>query len=151
MVVASTVPFLAIWYLTSPMVMWIHAVVPKRIPRNPAALAHFFRDAPPATEVVLTTMGAVGKPRLTKVPVKDLRRETRRFGLANYVRDVRRENADRKWYQFRAVGEFRIEDQRPPKSKTDKPWLWYTLAENIGRDEAKGAPRVQPVHARERK
>lgn len=138
-VVASTIPFLAISYLTSPMVMWIHMPLPKGIPREAKRLEHYVRHAPPSTEVTMTTMGALGKPRVTKVPFQDLQHEKRRFGLVNYVRDVSKENAQRKWYQFRAVGDFKIEPQKPPKSKNEQPWLWYTLSK-VYREQQRRKP-----------
>lgn len=149
MVVASTIPFLAIWYLTSPMVMWIHVPIPRGFQRQPQRIEQFVQHAPPTTEVAITTMGALGKPRVSRVSIKDLRHETRRFGLVNYVRDVSRENAERKWYQFRAVSEFRIEDEMPPKTKAEKAWLWYTLAKASREQQPKRAPQVQ-VQARTR-
>lgn len=148
-VVASTIPFLAIWYLTSPMVMWIHIPIPKGFQRHPKRLEQFIEHAPPATEITLTTMGALCKPRVSTVQLKDLRREKRRFGLVNYVRDVSRENADRKWYQFRAVSEFRIEDERLLKSKAEQSWRWYSLAKAYRVQQSKTAPKVQ-AQARER-
>lgn len=136
-VVASTIPFLAIWYLTSPMVMWIHMAIPSAFQRDPKKMQQFIQNVPPTTQVALTTMGALGKPRVTKVPIRDLHRERRRFGLVNYVRDVEKENAKRKWYHFRAVGEFRIEEERPLTTKAGQPWLWYSISKAIREQRAK--------------
>lgn len=143
-VVASTIPFLAIWYLTSPMVMWIHMSIPSAFQRKPQQMRQFIQNVPPTTEVAITTMSALGKPRVTKVPIQVLRRERRRFGLVNYVRDVKKENAKRKWYQFRAVGEFRIEEDRPLKTKEGRPWVWYSISKTVREQQPKRVPQSQP-------
>lgn len=110
-VVASVVPALAIWYLASPMVMWIHVKMPKRFKTNPAEARKFFETIPASTEIVVTTMGPMGNARKSKMTLAELQPAKRRLGLVNYVRDVTRENARRKWYQFWAVREFKIGDR----------------------------------------
>lgn len=112
MAAASTVPFLAVWYLTSPMAVWIHTRVPDQSRRAAHLAARYLAALPAGAEVTITTMGALGRPRLSHVRVADLRPARRRLGLVNYVReDAARENAARRWWMFRAVREFRIEDE----------------------------------------
>lgn len=136
MAVASTIPFLAVWYLTSPMVVWIHMRVPDKYRRSKHVL-NLFLDAPPAdAEVTITNMGAVFKPRISHVRISDLRPERRRFGLVNYTRDTAKENAQRKWWMFRAMGGFRIEDETTTGSKTK--WAWEAVARQIRRGSIRG-------------
>ena len=54
-------------------------------------------------------MSVIGKPRVSALTVGDLVPVRRRFGLVNYLRgDVEAENARRRWYMFRAVGQFNV-------------------------------------------
>lgn len=132
MAIIGTVPFLAVWYLTSPMAVWIHVRVPDKYRRSKHAL-NLFLGAPPAdAEVAITNMGVIFKPRVSHVRISDLKPERKRFGLVNYTRDTTKENAQRKWWMFRAVGGFRIEDETttgPTGSKTK--WLWEIVAKQI--------------------
>lgn len=126
---AGTIPFLAVWYLTSPMAVWIHMSVPEQYRRSKHTL-DLFLDAPPAdAEVTITNMGALFKPRISQVKIADLRPEKRRFGLVNYTRDTARENAQRRWWMFRAMGGFRIEDETTTGSKSK--WAWEAVARQI--------------------
>lgn len=55
----------------------------------------------------------------------DLQPARKRLGLVNYVRDsasVDRENARRRWWMFRAVKGFRIEDETTTGRKTKYAW-----------------------------
>lgn len=131
--VTSTVPFFAVWYLTSPMVMWIHIPVPRDLHQlAPNAAKKVFaqrllqNDVSPDTEIFITTMNVVCKPRVSRMQIKDLRQEKRRMGLVDHVRDVRELEAQRKWYQFPTVGEFKIEKQREDLQKKLQ-WLWYPI------------------------
>lgn len=127
--VASTIPFLAVWYLTSPMVVWIHMRVPDKYRRS-KHVVDLLLDAPPAdTEVAITNMGAIFKPRVSHVRISDLKPERKRFGLVNYTRDTTKENSQRKWWMFRAMGGFRIEDETTTGSKTK--WAWEAVARQI--------------------
>ncbi|POS75924.1 hypothetical protein DHEL01_v205691 [Diaporthe helianthi] len=133
--IIGSAPFLLIWYLTSPMVVWIHMSLPvkhRRLPQRYRRSKHvedLFLDKPPAeAEFAITTMGAVLKPRVSHVKASDLKPERRRFGLVNYTRDTARENAQRKWWMFRAVGNFRIEDET---TGSNTKWPWDTVARQI--------------------
>lgn len=130
-VVASTIPFLAVWYLTSPMVMWVHLRVPKEVQRSKHRLERYFTNPPAGVSVIITTMGALGKPRVSHVKLADLQRVKQRLGLVNYARDTTLENAQRKWYEFPAVGQFMIEDAPTSGQKAKKPWMWYTLLDGF--------------------
>lgn len=134
--VASTIPFLGVWYLTSPMVVWIHMRVPDKYRQSKHMLGQYL-DAPPAdAPLAITNMGAVFKPRISHVRLSDLRPERKRFGLVNYTRDTTKENAQRKWWMFRAVGGFRIEDETTTGSKTK--WIWDLVAKQIRQRAGEG-------------
>lgn len=132
MAVIGSTPFLLIWYLTSPMAVWIHMRLPDKYRRSKHVADLFLNNPPADAEVAITNMGAMLKPRVSHVKVSDLKPESRRFGLVNYTRDTTKENAQRKWWMFRAVGNFRIEDEiTGSKSK----WAWDSLARRIRQRE----------------
>lgn len=144
-IAASVTPMVAFWLLFSPMVMWIHLTVPETCLRDPKQLDRFIGRISSAAEINITTMGALGNRRLSTTTLAQLRPEKRRFGLVNYVRDVTRENAERKWYAFPAVGEFKVDTGIiKPKlaGRTDsaKVSLWEViqakLKENTASQEA---------------
>lgn len=129
--VASVVPLLAVWYMTSPMVMWMHIPVPKKCLSDTREMERFVQQSAANVELAITTMGPLGKARITKLPLHNLRPENRRLGLVNYVRDASRENAKRRWYNFRAVSQFRIENGLLYNQQTKEPWLWYKIQEAL--------------------
>lgn len=63
--------------------------------------------------------------------VADLKPTKKRLGMVNYERDATRANAARKWWRFRAVGDFNIQKGNEGKVKTG--WVWKTIAEVIER------------------
>lgn len=134
MVVGATVPVLAIWFLTYPMVIWMHVRVPKSAQQNKILLDQFLAKPTGDMDVYITTMSPIGKPRVTNVKLADLKPVKKRLGLVNYVRDVTQENKERKWYQYRAIGNFLIPNQDQTSPKVQKglkrtPWIWFSLIE----------------------
>ncbi|ROV93361.1 hypothetical protein VMCG_08442 [Cytospora schulzeri] len=69
---ASTVPFLTVWYLTSPMAVWIHLRTPNHLRTDRRLAARYLLALPADAELAITTMGALGRPRVTHVRVWDL-------------------------------------------------------------------------------
>lgn len=144
---AATIPVLAIWALTYPMVMWMHIRVPKEIQRSKALLAKFLAQPAADMGVWITTMGPVGKPRVTFVKLADLKPVRQRGGLVNHVRDVTQENKERKWYQFRAISKFLIQNEHDakasartlPKRQQRPEWTWYSLIKAFRQRHGTGA------------
>ncbi|KAJ0126460.1 Uncharacterized protein HZ326_30435, partial [Fusarium oxysporum f. sp. albedinis] len=109
-------------------------------------LERFIKNLPPTTPLTLTTMSAISKPRYSSMHAGDLSPVRRRLGLINYVRDTKEENVKRKWYMFRAVGKFYVQDKRPQtrvryQKKTDKVdgWIWDVIKERIDNRALKAA------------
>jgi hypothetical protein len=91
-------------------------------------LRRYIRTLPPQTELEITTMSFIAKPRLSAVKLSELTRVNRRFGIVNLARDTTAENATRKWYMFPAVGNFNVQKT----SGTAKaPWVWDSIWNNI--------------------
>lgn len=88
---------------------------------------------PPQTELEITTMSFIAKPRVSRVALADLRPASRRFGIANLARDTAADNARRRWYMFRAVGAFNTQLE----SNTVKriPWVWESVMAAIKKQQ----------------
>lgn len=96
----------------------------------------------------MTTMSAISKPRYSNLPAGDLIPTSRRFGLINYIRDTTKENENRKWYMFRAVGKFYVQPKKEQRKvryekKKDKVdgWIWDTIKERLDK-KAEKLPKV---------
>ncbi|KAG8413071.1 hypothetical protein J3459_015801 [Metarhizium acridum] len=117
-----------------------------------AALGRFVDAMPPGTRLTLTTMSLIAKPRYSAVRTGDLRAAVPRgrMGLVNYVRDTAAENAGRRWYMYRAVGGFYVQEgggvagkgrvryQARKKTAVDA-WIWEALRDKIARRDASGS------------
>ncbi|PSR77716.1 hypothetical protein BD289DRAFT_141792 [Coniella lustricola] len=148
---AGVTPILAVSFLTTPMVMWIHLIIPKNFQHAPGALELLSKNVPIDTEVTLTTMGILGKPRVSHMKLRDLRKERRRSGLVNYVRTVNPEAAaqTRQWYKFAEMSEFKIEDHVISNRRTKQRWIWYAIWHNFEakRDRMLQRQQAPPDHS----
>ncbi|KAH7239176.1 hypothetical protein BKA59DRAFT_484151 [Fusarium tricinctum] len=145
-VLCGIVPIIFVAYITSPFVTHIHVHLPPYARTSRPILERFVKTLPPSTPLTLTTMSAISKPRYSSIQAGDLSPVRRRFGLINYVRDTKEENAKRSWYMFRAVGKFYIQDKKPVtrvryQKKTDKVdgWIWDAIKERIDKRALKSA------------
>lgn len=140
------VPILFIAYTTAPFVTHIHIHLPPSARISPSVLKRYIASMPPTTQLTLTTMSFIAKPRYSAMQAGDLRPATtgKRLGLVNYVRDTTAEKATRKWYMYRAVGKFYIQDaageagkervryQKKKKTVVDT-WIWDAVKEKIAK------------------
>ncbi|KAJ9423120.1 thioredoxin-like protein [Fusarium oxysporum] len=145
-VLCGIIPVIFVTYITSPFVTHIHIHLPPYARTSRPILERFIKNLPPTTPLTLTTMSAISKPRYSSMHAGDLSPVRRRLGLINYVRDTKEENAKRKWYMFRAVGKFYVQDKRPQtrvryQKKTDKVdgWIWDVIKERIDNRALKAA------------
>lgn len=134
------IPIAFITYTTSPFVTHAHIHLPSAARASRAALERFVQNIPPSTQLTLTTMSFISKPRYSSVKAGDLFPVSRRFGIINYARDTAVENEARKWYNYRAVKGFHIQDKSAPapkryqsKKKTDlvEGWIWQAIKDRI--------------------
>lgn len=138
-------PIAFVAYTSAPFVTHMHIHLPLSARASRAALERFVRAMPPTTELTVTTMSVIGKPRYSAVKAGDLRPVNRRFGIVNYVRDATAENNARKWYQFRAVQAFHVPPQRAlAGSKEQKTSLLRQSAE-LQAGASKKTPVAVPV------
>lgn len=146
MAVAGVIPVLFISYTTAPFVTHIHVHLPPGARTSRPVLERFVRAMPASTRLTLTTMSVVAKPRYSSLAVRDLRpSQGTRLGLVNYVRDARAENLARKWYMYRAVGGFHVQEglgkgqgkRYEKKGNNNKckvdGWIWDAVKDEVRR------------------
>ena len=85
-VICGVVPFAVASYTSSPFVVFIHLRLPAYA-RHPdrELLRRFVRSPPADTQLDITTMNLVGRPRLTTVAVGDLVPAHKRMGIVNLI------------------------------------------------------------------
>lgn len=136
-------PFLLIRHITAPFVTHIQLSIPSHMSTTPEVLQRHIRSLPSNAPLTITTMSALGSPRLSRVRVDDLKpapKHGRRFGMVDYVRDTTEENKARSWYMFRALGVFHVRDQgKGPRRRYEsegpvKSWVWDVVKERIARN-----------------
>lgn len=152
MLACGLIPPVFVAISTAAFVTHIHVRVPQRlVSQGPSSLLAAGRRKgaadsalSPDTTVVLTTMSLIAKPRRTAFPLRELEPSRRRFGLVNYVRDqpaasVVEDAARRKWYHWRPVKQFYVQEARPvrkvryeePKKNAVQGWLWEHIRERL--------------------
>ncbi|KAM7194508.1 hypothetical protein V8F33_007218 [Rhypophila sp. PSN 637] len=134
------IPLTYVAYTTTPYVTTIHMYIPQFARVSAANLERFAKGVPPATKLEISTLSFIGKPRTSTLTVGDLKPTRKRWGMVNYERDTTAANAERKWWRFRAVGEFNIQgatEKKLPRSG----WAWRIVNEVVGKRSGGGAPR----------
>ncbi|KAL7620227.1 hypothetical protein AAE478_009220 [Parahypoxylon ruwenzoriense] len=126
---SAIVPMVFVAYVTSPFVTFIHMRLPPFARQSEDMLRRFVRTIPPQTELDITTMSFIAKPRVSRVALSELQPVNRRLGIINYARDTAAENSKRKWYMFRAVGNFNVQHNTVSRA----PWVWESIVNSIKR------------------
>jgi predicted YcjX-like family ATPase len=112
----------------------MHIHLPPYARWSRAILERFARTAPPNTRLDVTTMSLIGKPRVSSMVLSDLRPANARLGTVNFVRDTRLVDAGRKWWRFRAVRGFNVQEGVEGVAKSG--WVWKGLKEGIAKRAA---------------
>ncbi|KAI0873804.1 hypothetical protein GGS24DRAFT_501389 [Hypoxylon argillaceum] len=119
--VCAVAPLVFVAYITNPMVTFIHIRLPPFVRRSEEMLRRYARSLPPHTELEITTMSLIAKPRVSTVNLSELKPVNKRFGTVNMTRDTTAANAAKEWYKFRAVGNFGVREQ---SGVSRAPWVW---------------------------
>ncbi|KAL7949682.1 hypothetical protein V8C42DRAFT_311635 [Trichoderma barbatum] len=136
------IPLFFVAYTTSPFVSHIYIHLPPAARTSRPVLERFIHALPPSTELTLTTMSAIAKPRFSTMQTGHLSPANRRFGIVNYVRDAEgaiAENDTRKWYNLRAMTKFGVQEVRVDKKKVKgkkgkdltESWIWDAVKDKI--------------------
>ncbi|CAM1504665.1 Fc.00g022560.m01.CDS01 [Cosmosporella sp. VM-42] len=144
--ICGVIPIFFVAYITAPFVTHIHIHLPPYARTSRPILERFVRTLPASTDLTLTTMSFIAKPRYSNLKAGDLIPARKRFGIINYVRDTTAENARRRWYNYRAVGKFYVQDKgevrraRYEKKKKDMVdgWIWDAIKEKLGKKAQSG-------------
>ncbi|KAI0810392.1 hypothetical protein GGR55DRAFT_137582 [Xylaria sp. FL0064] len=120
-------PLVFVAYITSPFVSFIHVRLPPFARQSAAMVQRYLANIPMDAELEITTMSFIAKPRTSVVKLSELVPVNKRFGIVNIARDTAAENAARKWYMFRAVGDFYV--PKANGSSNDRGWnlLWNKI------------------------
>lgn len=123
-------PFCYVAYAASPFVAHIHLRLPLFARQSREILQRFVKNPPSDTRIDITTISIIGKPRVSEMTIADLQPAKERFGLVNYVRDTKLIDARRKWYAYRAVGKFHVQQDL---GNVREAWVWNDIAAVIAR------------------
>ncbi|KAK5631544.1 hypothetical protein RRF57_007258 [Xylaria bambusicola] len=118
-------PLVLVTYITSPFVTFIRARLPPFARQSAEASKRYLQSPTSNPMLEIMTLSFIGKPRTTIVRLSELEPANKRFGLVNITRDTAADNATRKWYMFKPVGNFYI----LPSQKSERS-LWYSTWES---------------------
>ncbi|KAB8302160.1 hypothetical protein EYC80_005607 [Monilinia laxa] len=105
---SGAVPMIFVAYITSPFVNYIHLRLPNFARNSRDLLMRYSKNPPKDAQVDITTMNFVGKPRVTRFDVSELKAVKQRFGVGNFSRDKKKIDATRKWWMPKAVRLFGV-------------------------------------------
>ncbi|TGO85919.1 hypothetical protein BPOR_0351g00020 [Botrytis porri] len=105
---SGAVPVVFVAYITSPFVNYIHLRLPNFTRNSRDLLMRYSKNPPKDAQVDITTMNFVGKPRVTRLEISELKAVKQRFGVVNFSRDTKKINATRKWWMPKAVRVFGV-------------------------------------------
>ena len=146
MVACGLIPFLYVTYSTSPFVTTIHVHLPPFARSSQEMLARFARTVSPSTRIDVTTMSVIGKPRTSSMVVGDLKPTKKRLGMVNYERDTEALNRGRKWWRFRAVKYFNVQQLTAKDAKrVPNAWVWLEIAKAKARAAKGGMEKGEVV------
>ncbi|KAK0660483.1 hypothetical protein QBC41DRAFT_383630 [Cercophora samala] len=136
------IPLVYVGYFTTPFVTFIHLRLPPYARWSTPILQRFARTAPPDTQVDITTLSLTGTPRHSSMVLSDLRATRERFGMVNFRRETKGLNEKRKWWRWRAVGGFNIQEGNEKNCRAG--WVWKEVAEGIrGRGEVGNGGKIE--------
>jgi hypothetical protein len=128
---AGLIPITFVAYTTAPLVSFMHMHLPAVARTSRHNLERFVRSLPPTTRLEATTLSLIAKPRVSYFEAKDLFPARGRFGVVNFARDTLVENMKRKWYMYRAVGQFSLQGGN---RGVKEGWVWDELKRRVERN-----------------
>ncbi len=112
-----------VMYFTAPFVSYVHIRLPMFARRSREQLFRWAENISPATEIDMTTMRLYGRPRVSRMPLGDLRKSKSSFGIANLVRAQSSSQAEfrRPWWMNKPPKQFYVGNERG-KSREASVW-----------------------------
>jgi hypothetical protein len=112
--ICGLVPLVFITYTTSPFVLFMHLHLPPFARRSRDILERFVKTMPPQSQVHLTTMNWLTRPKYTACTMEEFQAAKRRIGIVNYVKIARKG----------PVIEFNIQGSN---RGTKDAWIWEAI------------------------
>jgi hypothetical protein len=144
------IPLAFVSTTTAPIATAIHLHLPAYARANARLFERFVASVPPSEATVdMTTLSFIGKPRVSRMKLSELRhvppdkpwRHTV-LGLVNWERDTEAEDRRRKWYHYRAIGKFGV---HWANKGVRYAWVWKVLKDKVGVKEAERKSEVKKV------
>lgn len=115
--------------VSAPFVAYVHIKLPQFARQSREQLLRWAENIPPSTEIDLTTIKAYGRPRVSRLPLSDLKPIKARFGIQNLTRTQSRiESKPRSWWAQREQRLFSVGDER---RKTFEASIWHKVWSQI--------------------
>jgi hypothetical protein len=115
-------------FLSSPFVNYIHLILPTFARSSRDLMLRYSNNPPKDAMLDVTTMNFIGKPRVSRVHIAELRPTKQRFGIVNYVRDTKEINESRPWWMGRAVRVFGVHSGT---GKVREGEAWANIARKV--------------------
>ncbi len=129
-VVGGAIPMVYVMYFTAPFVSYVHVRLPIYARRSREQLLRWAESMSSTTEIDMTTMRLYGRPRVSRMPLGDLRTTKPSYGIANLIRaqTPSQVEAKRPWWTNRPLTEFYVGNER---GKSREPSVWQKALERI--------------------
>lgn len=128
---SGIIPVSTVAYISAPYVTYIHIRLPAFARQSREMLIRYSQNLPKNTELDITTMNFIGKPRVARVNLSELRPVKERLGFANFARDTTKANAKRPWWMGSAQRQFGVHNE---KSGIVKGEVWEIVAKSIAKN-----------------
>ena len=115
-------------YMSGPFVTYIHLKLPAFARSTQDLIMRYSKNLPKDAEIDITTMNVIGKPRVTRIKISELRPVKERYGLGNYARNTENVDAKRPWWMGKAVRLFGVHGGR---SEIMGGEVWKNIEGNI--------------------
>ncbi|CZT04541.1 uncharacterized protein RAG0_10961 [Rhynchosporium agropyri] len=108
---SGIIPVTVVAYISCPFVTYIHLRLPQYAQSSHSLLLRYSKNLPPTAELDITTMNFIGKPRVARMNIGDLKAKKARFGFAGFERDTQELNGRRKWWMGKPVRLFGVTNE----------------------------------------
>ena len=128
---SGVVPMLFIQRTSAPYVTYIHIRLPPFVRQSKEQLLRWSRNIPAETELDLTTMTLLGRARVSRMKIRNLRERAKRwYSIANFGRETTKAGSapKRPWWMGNVPMLFYIGDKL---SKTLQPTVWQGVLKRI--------------------
>ncbi len=121
---------LYVMYSTAPFVSYVHIRLPIFARRSREQLLRWAESMSPTTEIDMTTMRSYGRPRVSRIPLRELQRTKASLGIANLTRVQSSSQAEMKrpWWMNKPPKHFYVGNDR---GKSREASVWQKALERI--------------------